>query len=148
MVCRIISHQGRFQKKSFSCVLCAFSCVFFSICWENAFLDGFLVVFTVVQPLVWLLAPPPFFTDSSGHSSCKYIFFYIIYFIKRSKSCLHAPFVFHASFVVGFHFNYFSTCFVTFGSLCCKQVSFHSILTTPSVSVCLSSSTTFPRHHT
>ena len=48
MVWRMKSHQGRFQKKSFSCVPCAFSCVFSCFAEKNAFLDGFLVVFTVV----------------------------------------------------------------------------------------------------
>jgi len=33
MVCLMKSHQGRFQKKSFSGVLCAFSRVFFLFCW-------------------------------------------------------------------------------------------------------------------
>jgi hypothetical protein len=45
------SHQGRFQTKSFSCVLCALP-------GKIVFLDDFLVVFTVVRPLVWLLDPP------------------------------------------------------------------------------------------
>jgi hypothetical protein len=40
---------------------------------ENACLDGFLVVFTVVRPLVWLL-DPPFFTSDTGNPSCIYIF--------------------------------------------------------------------------
>jgi len=44
MVCRMKSHQGR-------------SSVFSCFAGENAFLDGFLVVFTVVRPLVWLLDP-------------------------------------------------------------------------------------------
>jgi len=62
MVCPMKSHQGRFQKKSFSCILPAFSRVFCSrFAGENAFLDGFHVVFTVVQPLLWLLAPPLFY---------------------------------------------------------------------------------------
>jgi len=73
MVCPMKSCQGRIQKKSFSCVLCAFSRVFSCFAGENEFLDGFLVVFTVVRPLVWLL-DPPFFTGSSGHPSCIYIF--------------------------------------------------------------------------
>jgi len=54
MVCHMKSHQGRFQKKSFSCVLYAFSRVFSCFAGKNAFLDGFLVVFTVVRPLVCL----------------------------------------------------------------------------------------------
>jgi len=59
MVCRMKSHRGSFQKKSFSCVLWAFSHVFFLVLLgKNEFLDGFLVVFTVVRPLVWLLEPP------------------------------------------------------------------------------------------
>jgi hypothetical protein len=58
MVCRIKSHQGRFQKKSFSGVLCAFSCVFSCFAGKNEFLDVFLLVFTVVRPLLWLLDPP------------------------------------------------------------------------------------------
>jgi len=61
MVCRMKSHQGRFRKKSFSCVLCVFFRVFSCLAGENAFLDGFLVVFTVVLPLVWLLDPPLLF---------------------------------------------------------------------------------------
>jgi len=48
--------------------------VFFScFAGKNAFLDGLLVVFTVVRPLVWVL-DPPLFTDSSGYPSCVYIF--------------------------------------------------------------------------
>ena len=34
MVCCMKSHQGTFQKKSFSCALCVFSRVFFSFSWE------------------------------------------------------------------------------------------------------------------
>ncbi len=71
----------------------------------------------------------------------------IIYFIMCNKSSLHAPFVFHASFACGFHFVFFSTCFVTLGSPGCKQASFHLIFTTASVSVCLTNSTTFLWHH-
>ena len=134
MVCRMISHQGRFQKKSFSCVLWAFPHVFFLFCWEKVFLDGFLVVFTVVWSLVWLLDPPLIYR--LYRAPIMYIYFYILYFIKWSKSCLHAPFVCHASFAVRFHFDFFSTCFVTFESPSCKQVSFHSILTN-SLSICL-----------
>jgi len=58
MVRRMKSYQGGFQKKTFSCILCAVSRVVFLFCWANAFLDGFLVVFTVVWPLLWLLDPP------------------------------------------------------------------------------------------
>jgi len=43
MVCRMKSHQGRFQKKSFSCVLCAFSRVFFLFYWEKRFWMVFLL---------------------------------------------------------------------------------------------------------
>ena len=73
MVCRMKSHQGRIQKKSFSCVLCAFSCVFFCFAGNDAFLDVFVVVFTVVRPLVRLL-DPPFLTGSLGHPPRMYIF--------------------------------------------------------------------------
>ncbi len=72
----------------------------------------------------------------------------IIYLIMGNKSSLHAPFVFHASLAWGFHFDFFNTCFVTLGSPGCKQDLFHLIFTTASVSVCLTSSTTFPWHHT
>ena len=68
MACRMKSHQSRFQKKSFSCVLCAFFRVFSCLAGKNAFLDGFHVVFTVVRPFVWLLYPP-FCTGTSGHPS-------------------------------------------------------------------------------
>ncbi len=64
-----------------------------------------------------------------------------------NKYSLHAPFVFHASFACGFHFVFFSTCLVTRWSPGCKHASFHLIFTTASVSVCLTSSTTFPWHH-
>ncbi len=45
MVCRMKSHQGRFQKKSFSCVLCAFSRVFFLFCWEKCVFGWFSCCF-------------------------------------------------------------------------------------------------------
>jgi len=41
MVCHMKSHQGRFQKKSFSCVLCAFSRVFFLFYWEKCVFGWF-----------------------------------------------------------------------------------------------------------
>jgi hypothetical protein len=81
MVCRMKSHQGRFQKKSFSCVLCAFYHVFFLFCLEKCVFGWFLVVFTVVWPLVSLL-DPPFFTGSSGHPSCVYILYSLLYQMK------------------------------------------------------------------
>jgi hypothetical protein len=81
MVYRMKSHQGRFQKKSFSCVLCAFLVFFTCFAGKNAFLDGFLVVFTVVWPLVWLF-DPPFLTGSSGHPSCIYILYSLLYQMK------------------------------------------------------------------
>jgi len=81
MVCCMKYHQGRFQTKSFSRVLCAFSHVFFSFRWENAFLDGFLVVFTVVRPLVWLLDPP--FFNRLFRAHIMYIFIYsLLYQMK------------------------------------------------------------------
>jgi len=55
--------------------------VFFScFAGKNAFLDGFLVVFTVVRPLVWLLDPPLFLQAHQGthHGNI----FSIVYFIK------------------------------------------------------------------
>jgi hypothetical protein len=58
------SHQGRFHKKSFSRVLCAFSRVFSRFAEKKVLLDGYLFIFTVVWPLVGLL-DPPFFTGSS-----------------------------------------------------------------------------------
>ena len=51
-------------------------------------------------------------------------------------------------FFCGFHFDFFSTCRVTFGSPGCKHASCHLIFTTASVSDCLTSSTTFPWHQT
>ena len=48
---------------------------------ENAFLDGFLVVFNVVPPLVWLL-DPPLVTCTSGHPSCTYILNSLLYQMK------------------------------------------------------------------
>ncbi len=75
MVCHMKSQQGRFQKKSFSRILCAFSRVFFSrFAGENAFSDGFLVVTTVVRPLVRLLDPPFFYR--LFRALIMYIFFY------------------------------------------------------------------------
>jgi len=41
VVCCMKSHQGRFQKKSFSCILCAFSRVFFLFCWEKCVVGWF-----------------------------------------------------------------------------------------------------------
>jgi hypothetical protein len=75
MVCRMKSHQGRFQTKSFSCILYVFSCVFSRFAGKNAFLDGFLVVFTVVR----LLDPPPFLQALQG---THHVYYYIVYFIK------------------------------------------------------------------
>ena len=81
MVCRMKSHQGRFQTKSFSCILCAFSRVFSCFSGNNAFLDGFLLVFTVVRPLVWLL-DPLFYTGSSGHPPYTHILYSLLYQMK------------------------------------------------------------------
>jgi len=80
MVCPMKSHQGIFQTKSFSCVICAVSRVFFCFAGKNAFLDGFLVLFTVVRALVWLLDPPLFYR--LFRAPIMYIYFYIVYFIK------------------------------------------------------------------
>jgi len=52
------SHQSRFQKKSFLAFYVRFLMFFTCFVGKNAFLDGFLVVFTVVQSLVWLLDAP------------------------------------------------------------------------------------------
>jgi len=54
MVCRMISHQGRFQKSHFLAFYVRFLVFFSCFARKNAFLDGFLVIFTVVWPLVWL----------------------------------------------------------------------------------------------
>ena len=61
MVCCMKSYQDSYQKKSYSRVLCAFSRDFSCFAGENAFFDGFLVVFTVVQPLLCLLDPSLFY---------------------------------------------------------------------------------------
>jgi len=140
-----ISSRQISKKVIFLCSMCVFLCFFLVLLGKMRFWMVFLL-FSLLFAHLCGFYTPPFITGPSG-THHEYTF-YIVYFIKWSKSCLHAPFDFHASFAVWFHFDFFSTCFVTFGSPCCKQVSVHSILTTASVSVCIISSTTFPWHHT
>jgi len=66
-----ISSRQISKKSHFLAFYVLFLVFFTRFAGKNAFLDGFLVVFTVVQPLVWLL-DPPFFTGSSGHPSHVY----------------------------------------------------------------------------
>jgi len=79
--CEISSRK--ISKKSFSCVLCAFSRVFYSrFAGENVFLDGFLVVFTVVRPRV-AFSPPPFLQALQGTHHVSICFLYsLLYQMK------------------------------------------------------------------
>ena len=120
-----------------------------SFCPFGSLILGFLVVFVLVLLSEGILVS----CFLVGYSYCQLILLYtcrsyIFYFNKLSKSSLRAPFVFHASFFCGFHFDFFSACHVNFGSPGCKHESFHLIFTTASVSGCLTSSTTFPWHQT
>jgi hypothetical protein len=61
MVCRMKSHQGRFQKKSFSCILCAFSRVFFLFCWEKCVFGWFSCCFHCCTATCVAFRPPLFY---------------------------------------------------------------------------------------
>ena len=80
MVCRMKSHQGRFQKKSFSCVLCAFSRVFFLFCWEKCVFGWFSCCFHCCSATCVAFRPPLFYR--LFRAPIMYIYFYIVYFIK------------------------------------------------------------------
>jgi len=58
MVCHMKSHQGRFQKKSFSCILCAFSRVFFLFCWEKCVFGWFSCCFHYCSATCVAFRPP------------------------------------------------------------------------------------------
>ena len=61
MVYRMKSHQGRFQKKSFSCVLCEFSRVFFLFCWEKCVFGWFSFCFHCCSATCVAFRPPLFY---------------------------------------------------------------------------------------
>jgi len=80
MVCPMKSHQGRFQKKSFSCILCAFPSVFFLFCWEKCVFGWFSCCFHCFSATCVALRPPLF--NRLFRAPIMYIYFYIVYFIK------------------------------------------------------------------
>ena len=80
MMCPMKYHQGRFQKSHFLAFYVCFLVFFSCFAGKNAFLDGFLVVFTVVQRLAWLLDPPLFYW--LFRAPIMYIYIYVVYFIK------------------------------------------------------------------
>jgi len=86
MVCRMKSHQGRFQKKSFSCVLCAFSCVFFLFCWGKCVFGWFSYCFHCCSATCVAFRPPPFLQAHQGTHHV-YIFLYsLLYQMKEILS--------------------------------------------------------------
>jgi len=83
MVCRMKCHQGRFQKKSCSCVLCAFSHVFISFCLEKCVFGWFSCCFHCCSATCVAFSPPLFYWLFRALIMEVYIFLYsLLYQMK------------------------------------------------------------------